>query len=129
MWLTLTSPADWVLLLCFERVLRICLSATRVKTILNEIRVPNQLCIWDILSRNSMYPYHVQRVQGFSVSDYGPRLQFCQLIVNKINENPNFCKIILFTDKAVFARNKIFNYHNFHQWAVENLKTIYQKKH
>jgi len=55
----------------FERV-----PSTSVKTVSDEIGVPKS--IWDILSRNSMYPYHVQRVQGLSVAGYGPRLQFCQ---------------------------------------------------
>jgi len=49
-----------------------------------------------------MYPYQAQRIQGLSVADYGPRLQFCQWVVNRIDENPNFCENILFTDEAGF---------------------------
>jgi len=36
-------------------------------------------------------------------------LQFCQLIVNKIDENPNFCENIVFIDEAGFDRNRIFS--------------------
>ncbi|KMQ82561.1 transposable element tc3 transposase, partial [Lasius niger] len=102
--------------------------ATSVRTVSDEIGVPKST-IWNILSRNSMYPYHVQRVQGLSVADYGPRLQFCQWVVNRIDENPNFCENILFTDEAGFDRNGIFNYHNLHVWALENPKAIDQRRH
>lgn len=46
-------------------------SATSVRTVSDEIGV-SKSTIWDILSRNSMYPYHVQQVQGLSVADYDP---------------------------------------------------------
>jgi len=65
-------------------------------TVLEQFRMKSEYqnqSIWDILSRNSMYPYHVQRVQDLFVADYGPRLQFCQWVVNRIDENPNFVKI------------------------------------
>ncbi|EZA47391.1 hypothetical protein X777_16330 [Ooceraea biroi] len=98
--------------------------ATSFRTVSYEIGVPKST-IWDILSRNSMYPYHVQRVQSLSVADYSLRLQFCQWV----DENPYFCENILFTDEVGFVKNGIFNYHNLHEWALENPKAIDQRRH
>jgi len=48
-----------------------------------------------------MYLYRVQRDQSLSVAHYSPRLQFCQWVVNRIDENPKFYENILFTDTVL----------------------------
>lgn len=85
--------------------------------------------VWRTLNRNSMYPYHVQRVQGLTENDYGPRLNFCQWFMTHLERMPTFSETILFTDEAAFDRDGVMNFHNTHQWMEENPHAIVQKKH
>ncbi|EZA53585.1 hypothetical protein X777_06941 [Ooceraea biroi] len=51
------------------------------------------------------------------------------LTISNCARNPQFMSLILFTDKAQFARDGIQNFHNSHIWAVENPHAVQQSKH
>lgn len=85
--------------------------------------------IWRVLHENSLYPYHVQRVQGLLPQDFPRRLQFSRWILDKCERNRNFLSRILFTDEAQFSRDGVVNFHNVHVWAVENPHDIRQYRH
>ena len=40
----------------------------------------NASSVWRMLLQNLLYPYHIQRFQGFKNTDFLPRLTFCQQI-------------------------------------------------
>lgn len=85
--------------------------------------------VWQVLSEQLLYPYHVQRVQALLPRDFLPRLQFCQWYYQEVNNNRNFNKTILFTDEAGFRRDGIVNYHNTHVWSDENPHAFVQCRH
>ena len=88
----------------------------------------SQWTIWRTLREQLLYPYHVQRVQALSPADYQPRFAFCSWFLRKVEENPDFPRIILASDEAGFTRRGIFNYHNVHVWADENPHAIRQTR-
>lgn len=89
----------------------------------------NASLIWRTLHEQQLYPYHIQRVQALSAPDYAARRVFCQWILTKFAENPNFTSRILFTDEAGFTRDGIFNFHNNHVWADENPHEFVESRH
>lgn len=92
---------------------------TSTRKIASNLNVSHQT-VWRILKEQQLYPYHIQRVQALLPRDFPDRVGFCQWYLQKVAENPNFDKQILFTDEANFSRNSIQNFHNNHLWAEEN---------
>lgn len=89
----------------------------------------SQSTTWRILNDELLHPFHVQKVQGLLPADYHPRVNYCQWLLGKCAENPQFCSRVLFTDEAGFTRNGMFNYRNEHVWSHENPHAIVQFRH
>lgn len=85
--------------------------------------------VWRILHEYSLYPYHIQRIQGLLPQDFPRRLEFSRWILRKCTTHPNFLSRILFTDEAQFTRDGVVNFHNVHVWAEENPHEIRQSRH
>lgn len=83
---------------------------------------------WRVLHEQSLYPYHLQRVQGLSPADYPPRANFCRWFIAQ-TANPRFVSSVLFTDEATFGRDGITNLHNMHVWSDENPHGTLEVKH
>lgn len=73
-----------------------------------------------ILKNNHLHPYHHTKVQDLFPADYPRRFLFCQWLLERHAEDPDFVHRILFTDESNFSRDGYFNAHNSHVWAVEN---------
>lgn len=73
-----------------------------------------------ILHKENLYPYHFTPVQNLLPRDYRTRVEFCQWLKGKLNNNPTFLNNILFTDEATFTRRGVFNWRNSHAWETEN---------
>lgn len=76
--------------------------------------------VHSILRCNLLHPYHIQRVQELTENDRPLRVTFCTWFRQRVAEDVNFCRKILFTDECCFTRNGIMNYHNAHHWADAN---------
>jgi hypothetical protein len=75
---------------------------------------------WRTLHREQLHPYHYTGVQGLHPGDAQQRLIFCQQLLQKLNENPHFISMVLWTDEAIFTRDGINNFRNFHHWSLNN---------
>lgn len=73
-----------------------------------------------ILKEHRMHPYSFQHVQAFRPGDDLRRIEFCEFMLLKIQEDPQFLSKILWTDESKFSREGITNRKNQHFWAVEN---------
>ncbi|XP_018368842.1 PREDICTED: ATP-binding cassette sub-family A member 2-like [Trachymyrmex cornetzi] len=100
---------------------------TSTRKIARTLNVSNYV-IWRILKEQQLYPYHIQRVQRLLPCDFPQRLAFCQWILQKLEENPQFLSQVLFTDEANFSRNAIINFHNNHLWSDDNPYTIIESR-
>lgn len=76
--------------------------------------------VWRILRDQNYHPFHFQRVQGLTAPDYQFRIRFCNWLLQKHTENPNFPSYIIFSDEATFTREGVHNYHNCHYWSQVN---------
>ena len=79
--------------------------------------------------RDSLYPYHLQRVQGLSETDFPPRKAFCTWLLQMCAQDQTFLSTILFTDEAKFTRNGVQNFHNTHVWADVNPCAVLETRH
>lgn len=73
-----------------------------------------------ILKKYKMHPYHMNLVQELSDVDLPRRNEFCMWIQEKVAENPNFHRNILFTDECCFSNKIIGNRKNEHQYSFAN---------
>jgi hypothetical protein len=78
-------------------------------------------------ARTRLHPYHLQRVQDLKPKDPPRRIAFCQCLLQKIDEEPNFLSSVLTTDEVGFTRDGVFNSHNTHIWSEENPHQIRER--
>ena len=72
------------------------------------------------------HPYHICLHQSLHGQDFQNRVIFCNIILNKIQENPNFYNTVLFSDEATFNNIGVVNKHNMHYYAQENPRWVRQ---
>ena len=72
------------------------------------------------LKSERLHPYHFTPVQNLHPGDPQPRLEFCQLMLQRQRENDNYFSRICWTDEAIFTRDGVFNFHNCHHYSLEN---------
>jgi hypothetical protein len=73
-----------------------------------------------ILKKHKMHDYSFTTVQELHPGDSVRRLEFCEQILIKTQEDPLFLRKIIWTDEAKFSREGIINRRNLHHWATEN---------
>jgi hypothetical protein len=73
-----------------------------------------------VLKENDLYPFHLTKVQDLKPQDFDARLHFCDTILRRHCENPNFLRAVLWTDESLFTRDGVFNTHNSHYYDVSN---------
>lgn len=73
-----------------------------------------------ILKSANKRPYKMQPVQELLEDDADRRVQFCELMMNAIDENRISSEWILFSDEATFTLNGHVNKQNCRYWSDEN---------
>lgn len=75
--------------------------------------------VWRILHRHKFHPYGVKLTQELKETDYGKRLDFCELMERRIRDE-NFLKTVCFSDESTFHLNGYVNRHNCRFWCEVN---------
>lgn len=70
--------------------------------------------------KEKYHPYKVQLIHELNEDDPDRRLQFCEELMLRCDENPNFLNNILFSDEATFCLNGTVHRHNCRYWSREN---------
>ena len=78
------------------------------------------------LKAEKYHPYNVYFVQKLLEDDYDRRLQFCEEMMRRCDENNRFPQNILFSDEATFYLNGVINRHNYRFWSQENPRWIFE---
>lgn len=73
-----------------------------------------------ILRQHNMHPYSFVKLQALRPGDDQRRIEFCEMILTKIQDNPDFLSKIIWTDESKFSRDGVINRRNSHYWAREN---------
>lgn len=76
--------------------------------------------IQKICKREKFHPYKIHLLQELSEDDFDRRIEFCEVIMDKLNENVNFVTHILFSDESTFCLNGHVNRHNCRYWSDQN---------
>ena len=73
-----------------------------------------------VLKSHNLHPFKLIKVQDLSPEDFPRRLAFSNWVVEKVQEEPNFPSVVLFTDEKGFSREGTFNHQKSHHWAEQN---------
>lgn len=92
---------------------------TSLKQFNNESNVPINT-ISKILKRHKFHPYKMQIKQALAEDDFDRRIQFCELMIERIAENDQLLKNICFSDESTFFLNGCVNKHNVRYWSDSN---------
>lgn len=80
-----------------------------------------------VMTLNKFHPYKIHVNQELSEDDYDRRIQFCEIMSDLINENPDLTKNVCFSDECTFYLNGLVNRHNCRYWSNENPPTYLLK--
>lgn len=72
------------------------------------------------LKHVKFHPYKIHLHQELNEDDFDRRVQFCEIMMDRIDQDPNFLHLITFTDESTFKLNGEVNRHNFRYWSNEN---------
>ena len=84
------------------------------------LNVPSNSTVHNVLRESLLRPYHIFKVQPLYDNDNLSRVHFCNTILNKIQEDGDFIRRIIWSDESTFTRDGVFNTHNSHHWADQN---------
>jgi hypothetical protein len=89
----------------------------------------SQRSVCRILHRHRFHPFHVHCHQALDDHDFQRRMDYCNWLLNKQDEDPTFVFKILWCDESQFTRDGVVNKHNMHYWAQENPRWLRQTAH
>lgn len=70
-----------------------------------------------ILKRNRQHPFSIKKIQALQPDDYNKRVVYANWILQKIRQDSNFLKKIIWSDESMFSRNAMWNRRCVHYWA------------
>lgn len=73
-----------------------------------------------VLNKEKYYPYKCQSGQELKEDDHPKPVEFCEKFPEKVDEDPEFLKNVVFSDEASFYLNGAVNKHNERYWCNEN---------
>lgn len=84
-----------------------------------ELQIP-QPTIWRVLRKRLKFkPYKIRLVQALSDEDKRCRAEFCEWMLEKMDEDDNFISRLFFSDEATFHLSGTVNRHNVRIWGTE----------
>lgn len=81
-----------------------------------------------VLGNYKYHAYKYTKVQKLTELDMQRRLEFCQNLLQMLQENPEVLDNILWTDEAHFCTSGIPNLKNLHYWKTDNPRKTIQIK-
>ncbi|CAF2008707.1 unnamed protein product [Rotaria magnacalcarata] len=74
----------------------------------------------DAMNILHLKPYHPSLIVNLNEDDFDRRNQFCEMWLEKFNNDPNLIDHVFWSDEAKFNRNGVVNRHNCMYWSSEN---------
>jgi transcriptional regulator with XRE-family HTH domain len=76
---------------------------------------------WKILRKDlGLKPYHLRLIHKLNEDDFDRRVEFSELILEKLRIDPELSNRIIWSDEAVFTLAETVNRHNCVYWESEN---------
>lgn len=76
--------------------------------------------IQQISKRAGFHPYKIHLLQELTEEDFDRRIEFCENVMDKLDQNREFNEHILFSDESTFCLNGHLNRHNCRYWSDQN---------
>lgn len=92
---------------------------TSDRIIEREIGIPRET-VRRILKKNKIHAYHITLVHALTPRDMQQRMVFCNWALERMQEDPNFFRYVMFSDEATFKNNGELNRHNCHYYSDVN---------
>lgn len=73
-----------------------------------------------LLKKNKFHPYKLQILHELVEEDPDRRLEYCEIMSERIVQNPHYLKTICFSDECTFFLNGTVNKQNVRYWCDEN---------
>lgn len=80
----------------------------------------SQTKVWTTLHTHKLHPYKMISVQELHNDDCDRRMEFCDWILERRQQQPEFEKHIFFSDEATFYLNGTVNRQNYRYWSDTN---------
>lgn len=77
-----------------------------------------------IMAKHKWHDFSFVPVQHLRDEDYALRLNFCEWLLVKTQEDPAFLQNIIWSDESKFSKEGVTNRRNWHFWALENPHAI-----
>lgn len=84
--------------------------------------------VWRTLRKNRYHPYKILPTQTLHPGDRERRLEFCRFLLDRIRENPDFHRNVIWSDESKFTNSGMFNRHNEHVWSIENPRVNQERR-
>lgn len=97
--------------------------STRKLEVLTQI---SRTSIWRILKAYKFHPYKIHLVHQLNEDDFDRRQEFCELMVERLINNPNYLFNICFSDECSFFLNSTVNRHNCRYWSDANPRIFHE---
>ena len=105
---------------------KLTLSRRIAQKITGEGDVVSHQTVLRTLEEVGMKPYKPRLLQALHEDDGDRRQEFCELMLEKFNPEPDSIDKIIWSDKAMFKLNGHINRHNSIYWSDVNPKVVMQ---
>ncbi|PRD34487.1 UNVERIFIED_CONTAM: hypothetical protein NCL1_14461 [Trichonephila clavipes] len=82
--------------------------------------------VWSILHTYGAYSYRPVLAQELMPGNQERRVDFCNFMLNILDENPDFLNDVLWSDECQFSIQGTINTQNRYYWSLEKPHLIYQ---
>ncbi|GFY23017.1 uncharacterized protein TNCV_2182781 [Trichonephila clavipes] len=89
----------------------------------------SKLTLWNMLHTHGAYPYRLVLTQELMLGDQERRFDFCNFVLNTLDEDPDFLNEVLWSDECQFSRQGIITTHNKYYWSLENPHLLRPNRH
>lgn len=76
--------------------------------------------VFRILHKYKFHPYKMKLIHELNDDDFDRRQEFCEIMAQHINHNPNFLYNVCFSDECTFSLRGDVNRHNCRFWSDTN---------
>ncbi|XP_066149124.1 uncharacterized protein [Euwallacea fornicatus] len=95
---------------------------------LSDVTGVSRTTVQKILKHNKWNPYKIHLLQELNEDDNDRRLQFCEIMSEKMINNPDYLFNVCFSDECTLFLNGTVNRHNCRYWSDTN-RRIYHEVH
>lgn len=97
---------------------------TSTRKISNKVDISSR-SVHRILKTHNYHPYKIHLVHELLAEDFDRRMEFCDDMMRRYDNNNHFFNWICFSDEATFELQGNVNRHNMRYWSDENPHWVY----